>query len=67
MIKMKKVSVLLPSNTNSTYDYLSPSSLELGTLVSVPFRNKEMQGIVWYDSSEAVSYTHLTLPTNREV
>ena len=63
MIKMKKVSVLLPSNTNSTYDYLSPSSLELGTLVSVPFRNKEMKGIVWYDSS-AVSYTHLTLPTS---
>ena len=56
MIKMKKVSVLLPSNTNSTYDYLSPSSLELGTLVSVPFRNKEMKGIVWYDSSEDIPF-----------
>ena len=59
MIKMKKVSVLLPSNTNSTYDYLSPSSLELGTLVSVPFRNKEMKGIVWYDSSEDIPFEKL--------
>ena len=40
MIEMKKVSVLLPANTNSTYDYLSLDPLELGTLVSVPFRNK---------------------------
>ena len=59
MIKMKKVSVLLPSNTNSTYDYLSPSSLELGTLVSVPFRNKEMKGIVWYDSSDEIPFEKL--------
>jgi len=54
MIKMKKVSVLLPVNTNSTYDYLSLDPLELGTLVSVPFRNKEMKGIVWHDSLEEV-------------
>ena len=48
MIKMKKVSVLLPVNTNSTYDYLSLDPLELGTLVSVPFRDKEMKGSVWH-------------------
>jgi len=54
MIKMKKVSVLLPVNTNSTYDYLSLDPLELGTLVSVPFRNKEMKGIVWHDSLEEI-------------
>ena len=54
MIEMKKVSVLLPANTNSTYDYLSLDPLELGTLVSVPFRNKEMKGIVWHDSLEEI-------------
>jgi len=59
MIKMKKISVLLPSNTNSTYDYLSPCSLELGSIVSIPFRNKEMIGIVWYDSNENIPFKKL--------
>ena len=59
MIKMKKVSVLIPANTNSTYDYLSIDPLELGTLVSVPFRNKEMLGIIWHDSLEEIPYEKL--------
>ena len=56
---MKKISVILPSNTNSTYDYLSPCSLELGSIVSIPFRNKEMIGIVWYDSNENIPFKKL--------
>jgi len=54
---MKKVSILLPTNTNQTYDYLVPekTKLELGSFVSVPFRNKEMKGIVWFDSGDKVA------------
>ena len=54
---MKKVSILLPTNTNQTYDYLVPekTKLELGSFVSVPFRNKEMKGIVWFDSGNKVA------------
>ena len=59
MIKMKKISVLLPSNTNSTYDYLSPYPLELGSIVSIPFRNKETIGIVWYDSNVNIPFEKL--------
>ena len=54
---MKKTSILLPTNTNQTYDYLVPekTKLELGSFVSVPFRNKEMKGIVWFDSGDKVA------------
>ena len=47
-------------------------NLELIDLVVVnlyPFKNTVEQGCKWQDAIEniAVSYTHLTLPTNREV
>ena len=58
---MKKTSILLPTNTNQTYDYLVPekTKLELGSFVSVPFRNKEMKGIVWFDSGDKVAIEKL--------
>lgn len=40
--------VLLPTLQNkSSFDYRAPASYEAGTLVKVPFRNKELEGIVW--------------------
>ena len=43
---MKKASVLLPTNTNQTYDYLVPNEkeIDIGSFVCVPFRNKQIKG-----------------------
>ena len=60
---MKKVSVLLPTNTNQTYDYLVPkekeTEIDIGSFVSVSFRNKQMNGIVWFDSGDKVDKAKL--------
>ena len=58
---MKKVSVLLPTNTNQTYDYLVPKEkeIDIGSFVSVSFRNKQMKGIVWFDSGDKVDKAKL--------
>ena len=58
---MKKVSVLLPTNTNQTYDYLVPKEkeIDIGSFVSVSFRNKQMNGIVWFDSEDKVDEAKL--------
>ena len=58
---MKKVSVLLPTNTNQTYDYLVPKEKEIDirSFVSVSFRNKQMNGIVWFESGDEVDKAKL--------
>ena len=58
---MKKVSVLLPTNTNQTYDYLVPKEkeIDIGSFVSVSFRNKQMNGIVWFESGDEVDKAKL--------
>ncbi len=58
---MKKASVLLPTNTNQTYDYLVPNEkeIDIGSFVSVPFRNKQMNGIVWFESGDNVDKAKL--------
>ena len=64
--------------TNNIFTYKVPNNvtdkINIGSIVSVPFRNKDYKGIVmsFTDKTDilnvkAVSYTHLTLPTNREV
>ena len=53
---MQKVSVLLPTNNDDTYYYYVSKDMQvsLGTFVKVPFRNKIMLGIVWYDGDDKV-------------
>ena len=57
---MKKVSVLLAMNTPKAYDYSISDSLEvkLGDFVKVPFRNREIMGIIW-DKSLELSLIHI--------
>ena len=57
-----KVPVLLPNIFDHPFTYTSKEKLKIGDYVEVPFGKKKMIGIIW-DSFEAVSYTHLTLPT----
>ena len=51
---MKKISVLLATNAPKAYDYSIPESLnlEIGDIVRVPFRNRELIGIAWEESTE---------------
>ena len=53
---MKKISVLLAANIPGPYDYLVSDDLDIkfGFFVRVPFRNKELIGIIWDDSSENI-------------
>ena len=69
---LEKFSYLLPSRFKDN----PPGP---GTRVIVPFGNRNLVGVVWdvkknitakgrnLKNVKAVSYTHLTLPTNREV
>ena len=50
--------------TNMSYSYVMPRHTEVGGHVST--FNEHEDSIGW-GGPEAVSYTHLTLPTNREV
>ncbi len=53
---MQKISVLLPTNNDDTYYYFVSKDIQvsLGTFVKVPFRNKIMLGVVWYDGDDKV-------------
>ena len=53
---MQKVSVLLPTNNDDAYYYFVSKDMHesLGTFVKVPFRNKIMLGVVWYDGDDKV-------------
>lgn len=44
---MPTVRVLIPHLQLPTLDYLAPQGAEVGDLVTVPFRNKEMMGVVY--------------------
>ena len=45
------IQVLLPTLQNkSTFDYYSTEISKVGTIVKVPFRNKELEGIIWADT-----------------
>ena len=61
-----KYPVLLPNIFDYPFTYESDIKLKAGDYVKVPFGKKNIIGVIW-DFFEAVSYTHLTLPTNREV
>ena len=41
------VDVLLPLNFDQTFTYDSDQKLEIGHLVSVSFKNKEIIGVIW--------------------
>ena len=58
---MKKISVLLAANIPGPYDYLVSDDLDIkfGFFVRVPFRNKELIGIIWDDSSENIEKSKL--------
>ena len=58
---MKKVSVLLAMNTPKAYDYSISDSLDvkLGDFVKVPFRNREIMGIIWDKSLEGIEQSKL--------
>ena len=64
-MKFAEIAVDAPAGYGRTFSYSIPDGLVVnpGHLVIVPFGPRSRQGIV----IEAVSYTHLTLPTNREV
>ena len=58
---MKKVSVLLAMNTPRAYDYSISDNFEAkpGDFVKVPFRNKEVVGIIWDESPEGIEESKL--------
>ena len=56
-----KAQVLLPKVFNFPFTYNYNIESKIGNLVEVPFGSKKEIGVI------SVSYTHLTLPTNREV
>ena len=58
-----KVPILLPNIFNYPFTYNSSVNLKVGEFVEVPFGKTKIVGVVW-DTFEAVSYTHLTLPTS---
>ena len=41
------LSVLLPININYPFTYSYTEALEIGTIVKVSFRNRELYGVVW--------------------
>ena len=66
MTRFVEVAVDFKSEPAKTFTYVVPDNLDtiiVGSLIRVPFGSREINGVVF----KAVSYTHLTLPTNREV
>lgn len=56
-----KIPVLLPLSVDHPFDYEHKENLAPGTLVKVPFRNRELYGIVWDSpapppTSDAIAY-----------
>ena len=58
---MKKFSVLLATNSVKAYQYLAPDDLNLkkGMIVKVPFRSRELFGVVWDESDEELEESKL--------
>ena len=58
---MKKVSVLLAANSTKAYQYLVPEKkyIKKGMVVKVPFRSRELFGIIWEDDKEKVEKSKL--------
>ena len=58
---MKKVSVLLAANSTKAYQYLVPEEkyIKKGMVVKVPFRSRELFGIIWEDNKEKVEKAKL--------
>ena len=58
---MKKISVLLATNSVKAYQYLAPEDLNIkkGMIVKVPFRSRELFGVVWDDNDESLEESKL--------
>ena len=58
---MKKFSVLLATNSVKAYQYLAPEDLNIkkGMIVKVPFRSRELFGVVWDDNDESLEESKL--------
>ena len=58
---MKKISVLLATNSDKAYQYLVPADFNIkkGMIVKVPFRSRELFGIIWDDSDEKIEKSKL--------
>ena len=58
---MKKFSVLLATNSVKAYQYLAPDDLNLkkGMIVKVPFRSRELFGVIWDESDEELEESKL--------
>ena len=53
-MKKKIINVLLPLTFNQTFKYLcnEDEKVELGSFVSVPFKNKIVTGCIWENKSK---------------
>ena len=58
---MKKISVILATNSEKAYQYLVPADFNIkkGMIVKVPFRSRELFGIIWDDSDEKIEKSKL--------
>ena len=58
---MKKISVLLATNSVKAYQYLVPEDLNIkkGMIVKVPFRSRELFGVIWDESDEELEESKL--------
>ena len=50
------LSVLLPININYPFTYSCSEVLEIGTIVRVSFRNRELYGVVWAQEAHATNF-----------
>ncbi len=50
------LSVLLPINIDYPFTYSSSEILEIGTIVKVSFRNREVYGVVWPQKSHVTNF-----------
>lgn len=48
------VDVLLPLNFDQTFTYKIDQKVEVGNIVSVPFKNKEIIGVIWSLNSKPI-------------
>ena len=58
---MKKISVILATNSDKAYQYLVPADFNIkkGMIVKAPFRSRELFGIIWDDSDEKIEKSKL--------
>lgn len=50
------LSVLLPININYPFTYSCTEALEIGTIVKVSFRNRELYGVVWSQDEHLTNF-----------